>query len=305
MVITVVALHSVELRSDPSNPTEANQDNIAFVEVTIARIIDLFDFSYNYSHVSSKLYLRAAERGHSGAQAAIGDRYSMGYGVEYDLDQAVRWWEKAGERNNLHALEMLVEHYRKTDDHAAQIKWTQLAAKAGVLRGQVMLGWYYQYGEGVERDPYQAIKWYSLAAERGDPLAYTNLGSIYEGREDGDPQAFAKAYELHLKAIELGSGLGLQRLANLIRNGKGSRDDQAKGFDVIVNQAEKGIPKAQLYAGGLLLEGKGTEKNAEEAVQWLLQSANSGNASAQLDLASCYETARAFLKTLNWLCTGG
>lgn len=289
MFISVAVLHSAELRSDPNDSAEVNPEDIAFVQVTIARIVDFFDFSSNYADVSSNLYLRAAERGHSGAQATIGDRYSIGFGVEYDPEQAVRWWEKAGERNNLHALEMLVEHYRKTDDHIAQINWTRLAAEAGVLRGQIMLGWYYQHGVGVERDPYQAIKWYTLAVERGDPLAHTNLAAIYEGREDGDPQDLAKAYELHIKAIELGSGDGLRHLTNLIRNEQGNRHDRSQGFAAIVNEAEKGVPLAQFYAGKLFLEGKGTEKNAEEAVRWFIESANSGNVYAQNELASCYE----------------
>jgi len=287
-LVAVAVLCSPDVRSDSSTTTELERENIAFLEVAVAHIIDFFDFSYSYTDVTSSLYLWAAELGNSGAQATIADRYLIGYGVAFDPDEAVKWWERAAEQSNLHALEMLVEHYRKTNDHIAQIKWTRLAAEAGVLRGQVMLGWYYQRGVGLERDTDLAIKWYSLAAERGDPLAYTNLATIYEGRQKGDPQDLAKAYDLHIKAIELGSTDGLRHLTWLIRHDKGSREDRSRGFDVVLQEAKKGIPVAQLYAGKMLLEGKGTARNVEEAVQWFLKSANAGIDDAQLELAACY-----------------
>ncbi len=289
MVISLAVVHSTEAQLGPQDLAGVRQDDIAFVEVTLARIIDFFDFSLTHADVTSHLYFRAAERGHVGAQATIGDRYSLGRGVEYDIEKAVEWWQKAAEQKNLRALESLVEHYRKTNDLTAQIKWTRLAAEAGVLRGQIMLAWYYQHGQGVVRDADQAIKWYSLAVDRGDPLAHTNLARIYEGDEDGDREDLPKAYQLHIQAIALGSGDGLRHLTNLLRDERGSREDQSEGFRAILEQAKAGSPVAQFYAGTLLLEGKGTQKSEDDAVQWYLSSADQGYVYSQLELAWCYE----------------
>lgn len=41
--------------------------------------------------------------------------------------------------------------------------------------GQVGLGFMYQYGNGVEEDHIEAVKWYRKATEQGSPNAQTNL----------------------------------------------------------------------------------------------------------------------------------
>jgi TPR repeat protein len=50
----------------------------------------------------------------------------------------------------------------------------------------------YSKGEGVPRDSQQALKWYHLAAERGDASAQVNLGVLYERGEDV-PQDYVQA----------------------------------------------------------------------------------------------------------------
>ena len=56
-----------------------------------------------------------------------------------------------------------------------------------------MLGFMYQFGYGVPKEDKEAVRWYRLAADRGNAQAQKNLGFMYEfGR--GVPQDFAQAH---------------------------------------------------------------------------------------------------------------
>ena len=52
-------------------------------------------------------------------------------------------------------------------------------AQNGSALAQFNLGNAYDYGEGVEQDFVEAVKWWRLAAEQGYAAAQNNLGSAY------------------------------------------------------------------------------------------------------------------------------
>jgi TPR repeat protein len=56
---------------------------------------------------------------------------------------------------------------------------TRPLAEAGILKAQLMMGILYQLGIGVAQDGAEAVKWYRLAAEQNDALAWKNLGTLY------------------------------------------------------------------------------------------------------------------------------
>src|SRR5260370_15171328 len=58
-------------------------------------------------------------------------------------------------------------------------------ANEGNPVAQSQLGLAYQLGQGVDKDPYEAIRWYRMAANSGDPLAQNNLGYLYETGAEG------------------------------------------------------------------------------------------------------------------------
>ena len=56
-----------------------------------------------------------------------------------------------------------------------------------------MLGGLYANGKGVPQDHAEAAKWWSLAAEQGDPAAQNNLAAAY-GLGEGVPQDYVLAH---------------------------------------------------------------------------------------------------------------
>ena len=53
------------------------------------------------------------------------------------------------------------------------------------MRAQFFLGCMYEDGQGVAQDYSKAIKWYTLAADQGEPMAQSNLGHLYANEQTG------------------------------------------------------------------------------------------------------------------------
>jgi TPR repeat protein len=118
------------------------------------------------------------------------------------------------------------------------------AANLGHPRAMAVLGNMYREGEGVPKDPAQAVKWYSQAAMRGNRGAQFSLGSMYEEGE-GVPKNVVKAAQL---------------------------------YDA---SARQGLPEAQ-FALGLSYEfGRGVPRNRRTAIYWLAQVAKQGDGRAK------------------------
>jgi hypothetical protein len=94
------------------------------------------------------------------------------------------------------------------------VYWYQKAAEQGYAQAQNNLGVLYATGEGVERDPKQAVYWYQKAAEQGYAPAQFNLGVMYY---KGNGVAFDvnRAVYWHQKAAEQGYAKAQCRLSQM------------------------------------------------------------------------------------------
>jgi soluble lytic murein transglycosylase-like protein len=105
-----------------------------------------------------------------------------------------------------------------------------LLAEQGDVRAQVQLGIQYEHGEGVPKDPAQAMHFYCLAAEQGDTRAQYSLGWMYaNGRGVGRDDALAAAW--FRRAAEKGDAYAKRMLARL-GNPQGDREVFCPGFEL-------------------------------------------------------------------------
>jgi TPR repeat protein len=68
--------------------------------------------------------------------------------------------------------------HRAGNTAAAIAIWQPLASQ-GDVNAAFNLGTIHQHGDGVAKDPGQALKWYRIAAERGDRESQSRLGAMY------------------------------------------------------------------------------------------------------------------------------
>ena len=68
--------------------------------------------------------------------------------------------------------------HRSGDTAGAIAIWLPLA-RNGDVNAAYNLAVIHDYGDGVARDPAEALKWYRVAAERGDRASQSRLGTMY------------------------------------------------------------------------------------------------------------------------------
>ena len=128
--------------------------------------------------------LQKAKQGDGGAQFEIAERHYLGeYGVEKNLEQAFKWYEKAAESGDVDAERKVAIMYAKGEGVEANQKealnWYEKAAENGDATSQYLVGNFYYYGKnGVEKNQEKALNWYKKAAENGNTSAKEALVKI-------------------------------------------------------------------------------------------------------------------------------
>ena len=126
---------------------------------------------------------KAAEQGNAAAQVDLGAQYVIGLGVSKDNAQAVKWFRKAAEQGYAPAQYHLGLAYRHgsgvPNDDAQAVAWFRKAADQGDAYAEVALGGMYRDGRGVPNDDLKAVEWYHKGVEQGNHLAQSGLGWMY------------------------------------------------------------------------------------------------------------------------------
>jgi TPR repeat protein/sugar lactone lactonase YvrE len=172
-------------------------------------------------------------------------------------------------------------------DIVEAVKWWRKAAEQGYADAQFNLGSLYSKGEDVPKDTVEAIKWYRKAAEQGDAKAQLILGISYELGEDV-PKDMAEAVKWYRKAAEQGITQAQLILGTRYSKGEDVPKDMMEGVKWWRKAAEQGYADAQFNLGFAYSEGEGVPKNAAEALKWYRLAAEQGDAAAQYNLANSY-----------------
>lgn len=148
----------------------------------------------------------------------------------------------------------------------------QLTARArhGDVVAELQVGLRYLAPE--HRDPAQALRWTSLAAIHGHPVAQYLLGTLYA-------------------------------------NGTGTAADAARALQWYEAAALQGNRKAMHALAVAYAEGQGTAKSPSESVRWFSRAANIGYVDAQFNLAVLYERGlgvpQSLLDAYKWYAVAG
>lgn len=150
-----------------------------------------------------------AESGNAEAQAELGYCYFAGKGVDRNDEEAAKWLAKAATQGdktaeatlrNLSLLSGYLNYAEGGDpqyqvamglmyrweggiglpqDFQEAVRWYRLAAEKGDRNGQYSLGYMYEMGYGVGQNNAEAAGWYRKAADQGDVQAMYKLGTSY------------------------------------------------------------------------------------------------------------------------------
>jgi localization factor PodJL len=144
---------------------------------------------------AAKWFDRAGQAGIIPATFRLGTFYEKGLGVKKDTDLARRYYTQAAERGNAKAMHNLAvldaDGGGKGANYKSASQWFRKAADRGVADSQFNLGILYARGIGVEQNLAESFKWFTLAAAQGDGDAAGKRDDIAK-RLDAQSLAAAK-----------------------------------------------------------------------------------------------------------------
>ena len=138
---------------------------------------------YNNAYKWAK---KSADSGYKGGYFGVGLAYELGKGVEVkNKKKALEWYLKAAELGHTQA-QANAGRLLMFDNGSESEKWYTKAAEKGHLQSQNNLGYMYERGMGSSMwgDKKKAYKYYLMAAKQGSGVAQRNV-CLYHWKGDG------------------------------------------------------------------------------------------------------------------------
>jgi TPR repeat protein len=245
----------------------------------------------------------------------LGTAYLEGLGQPRDLDEAERWYRRAGELGHRDAEKKLQEVLREKAypgasefGEAQHLLRTQKqpqeafalfkkSAEAGNPAAERMLAVMYQAGLGTEVDLEAAERWYRLAAEHGDPEALEKqannwltlrpwLAEYQEAmrsmRDTDQPRDYAKSLAIFEKlANEHRSADAAFMLGTMYMKGQGVRADEEAALMWYGNAETWGSGQGALLEGLAFETAQGVDADIEQAGYYYSNALRLGATEAQ------------------------
>ena len=236
------------------------------------------------------LVRRAADQGLPVAHTALGMMYTLGVGVDRDLNEAKVWYESAADQGQAVAQYRLGWMHQVgngvAQDYKRAAEWYQQAAEQGHMLSQYQLGLLYEYGSGVAKDSKQAANWYQQAADQDHVLSQYRLGRMCEtntGSKDSKRAAewYRKAGEWYRKAADQGHVLSQDRLGRMYENGEGVAENTDEALRWYHKAAEQGHASSQYRLGELYYSGDVVPQDEDKAVAFFWKAARQGHVEAR------------------------
>ncbi len=187
-------------------------------------------------------------------------------------------------------------------------------AQAGDPKAQNQMGVRYRLGEGVDKDPKQAVEWYRKAAHSGYADAMFNLGTCYfngDGVDIDDSIAFAyflaaedygsspatdavARMQSQLNKLQLAQGYVLlgDMLEGKIVNTPESLPQNYPAARRAFEKAGEWAPLALIHLAQMELDGKGAPPDPEKAKADCVRAADMGSSGGAYCVGMLYESGK-------------
>lgn len=175
-----------------------------------------------------------------------------------DVVQAMALLKKSADAGHAPSQSLLAYILDKAEFNDEAVAYYRKAAEQGDPEGEFGLGSMYAAGEGVKRDPAEARKWITRAAEKGHATAINSLAEAYiKGGLgiDETQRNSADALRWVRRAADSGNVPAMGQLAVAYRNG-------AYGLAVDLKQAEALDAKVRAARG--VVEKGAAKKKAKQ-----------------------------------------
>ena len=238
----------------------------------------------------------AAENGNMEAQGDLGVMFQLGYGVDVNMPEALKWYLKAAQQGDIACMESVAKIYsggyagcESLINSGKAVEWYEKAEKAATVEDLFDYYGYYEFlmHEGRERDAIAVLR---RGANKGDMFAMRDLATAYYFG-DGTSQDFETAGEWFEKAADAGEAVSMMRMGEFCLYAKGNvPEDNDRAFQYLQNAVEKDdeLPYAHLLLGKCYYNGWGTSENLRKAKEHFKTAAEGDSTEAMYWLGLVY-----------------
>ena len=259
----------------------------------------------------AKTKFELAQRYHKGDKKADIEKNI----IKKDIVEAIAWYEKAAELNNVEAYLALGKIYAEGDvkvtkDMIKAIDWYKKAADLKCVEAYLALGRIYLDADGVPKDEHQAIRWFCKAAVLNNEEAlkwFQEPAKLDNSDALTELGAFAKTEE-ELQCLAT-NGDAKDKLNLAQRYYKGDAvitKDIIKAIDWYEKAAVLGSLEAYLALGDIYVDGdEQVTKDRFKAISWYERAAALGSLEACLALGGIYadndeKATKDMIKAIGW-----
>ena len=242
---------------------------------------------------ATKLYLKAAEQGNPLAIVRYAYSQFSGIGTPVSLEESRQWLSKLYQEDDPIGICDLGAHHlwrdKNSGDKMLGIKYLEEALEKGSGWAGYFLGLAYEDGSGVAKDVRKAAEYNQQASKMGNRNASRRLAAFFE-EGIGVVTDLNKSREYVALAADQGNGEMAHLLAvRYERGGYGLPKDPRMALQWCLTAATVlDHPAAMRSLGARYDEGRGVEKNLEQAFQWYQKAADRGEVQAIFNLAHYY-----------------
>lgn len=206
------------------------------------------------------------------ARAAWGD--ALAAYEDGRFEEALAQLLPLAEADNVEAQEIVADIYIYGQgveiDPQEALKWSRRAAALGSAEGENDIAVHYAKGQGVEQDDAEALKWFERAAEHGNAKALISLSRRYLYGTDGLEPDFGRGLAYLFAAADSGHPRALWSLAQFTETGRfGLSPDLHEALRLYERAAELRYPAAQVELAYAYATGRGVVRDRLRATMWL------------------------------------
>ena len=166
------------------------------------------------------------------------------------------------------------------------------ACVAGSAYSCSRLGYFYNLGQGVEKDDSRAVTLYSKACDGGDASGCGNLGTMYRSGQ-GVGKDDSRAVALYSKGCEMYDENACDNVGRMFDNGHGTAMDSSRVAALFSKSCDRGHSNSCNSLGRMYQDGTAIAKDNSRAVTLYTKACNRGNAQSCDLLGRMYDEGMA------------
>ena len=281
-------LSVLELRMDDIRAVYLAAPRLKTIGYSSERIV-----SNNLESSFFDMFAGLALRGHARAEFELARYYEYGLGVQVDLIEAIKKYEKFAKRGDVEAQLRLGLCYLRDDcplqNSNIALEWLLKAASQGSVEALYQLGMIYRNGNGIPQDDQEAVKWFKMAEKKKHVGAILELGDCYFYGEGVREDRVLARWQYITAFVRADKDSKLRNIAAVKVGechlyGAGGERDEHSAFFKFREAAQNGFARAQYLLGVCYLKGVCVVQNNAKAREWFEKAAQQNDRHAIMAL---------------------